>query len=153
MLTIKQVLIFNKQIFLFCLLLTLTPGFQTRAQQVIFNRVSSPEVSYFGTINDITQDPQGYMWFTSWGRGLHRYDGYHFLTFIHDPANPGSLSSNHLTAAWADTNSIIWIGTVGLGLDRLDTKTGIVTHLRHEKQNPKSLSDNRVTSILADHSG
>jgi ligand-binding sensor domain-containing protein len=136
MLILKQITLL-KRILLSTLMFFLVPGSSSFAQQVIFNRVSSPEGSYFGLINDITQDLQGYMWFAIWGGGLRRYDGYHFITYMNDPMDSASLAVNTLHAVCADHNGIIWIGTEESGLDRLDTKTGIFTHFSHDQQNPK----------------
>ena len=149
----KKISILKNHLLPFQLLINVILICPVTAQQITFNRITSPEATYFGLINDVTQDPEGYMWFATWGRGLHRYDGYHFINYRNDPLNPGSLSENDLQSVCADSNGIIWIGTGKLGLDRLDTKTGIFTNFRHEKQNPKSISDDRVTVLLSDHEG
>src|SRR5687768_7619615 len=105
---LKPLVSFNKRIFTLYFLLIHSYFFQTKAQQVTFNRVSSPEASYFGLITGITQDPDGYMWFTTSNRGLHRYDGYRLITYLNDPMNPHSLAVNTLEAVCADHNGIIW---------------------------------------------
>ncbi len=123
------------------------------AQAVIFNRVSPPEGSLFGMVNGISQDPQGYLWLATFGGGLHRYDGYRFITYMNNPQNPASLTHNDLQAVCADHNGIVWIGTVASGLDRLDPRTGTFTHYRHKKEDPESLTDDRITEILEDQNG
>jgi len=135
------------------LLFLLTAASSSQGQQVNFNRVSSPEGSYYGLINDLTQDRQGYMWFAIWGGGLRRYDGYHFITYMHDPANPASLAAKTLHAVCADHNGIIWVGTEDSGLDRFDPEAGLFTHFRHDTKRPESLSDDRITTIIEDHTG
>jgi ligand-binding sensor domain-containing protein/signal transduction histidine kinase len=127
--------------------------YSLKAQQVRFNRVSLPEGSYFGMINGVSQDPNGYMWFATYARGLHRYDGYHVITYLNDPLDTGSLKSNNLEAVYADRNGIIWAGTQQSGLDRLDPATGIFTHFRNRKNDLTSLSDDRIKAILEDHEG
>lgn len=128
-------------------------GASCPAQQVIFNRVSQPEGSFSGIINGISQDPLGYMWFTVHERGLYRSDGYHIVSYQHDPFNPTSLATNEIETVYADLNGIIWVGMGESGLDRLDPNTGIVTHFRHKVNDMGSLSDNRVKTILEDHEG
>lgn len=53
----------------------------------------------------------------------------------------------------ADRNGYIWAGVWTKGLDRLDPKTGIFTHYRHNPLVPNSLSDDVVTALLEDHNG
>lgn len=139
--------------FTFLLLFLLIRIYSARAQQISFNRFSPPDGSYFGLVNSISQDPQGYMWFAAYERGLHRYDGYHAVSYLSDPLNPASLASNNLEAVCADHNGIIWIGTQQSGLDRLDPSTGIFKHFSHKENNATSLSDDRVTAILEDNEG
>lgn len=139
--------------FAFLFLILLRSSYTSQAQQVFFKRALLPEGSYFGIINGITQDPDGYMWFVAYARGLHRYDGYRVVTYLNDPSNPHSLVSNDLEAIYADHNGIIWIGTQESGLDRLDPATGIFTHFRNKKNDSTSLTDDRVTAILEDHEG
>ncbi|HYK44229.1 MAG TPA: two-component regulator propeller domain-containing protein, partial [Parafilimonas sp.] len=131
----------------------LSEFYPAQAQQVTCNRVSSPEGSYYGLILDLTQDREGYMWFALGGGGLRRYNGYHFITYLHDPANPASLAANTLRSVCADHNGIIWVGTEDSGLDRFDPEGGIFTHFRHDTHSPESLSDDRITTIIEDHSG
>ena len=125
----------------------------TYTQSGSFNRILLPEGSHFGLVNSMVQDPQGYMWFASYGEGLHRYDGYYAVAYLNDPLDSTSLASNNLEAIFADHNGIIWIGTQQSGLDRLDPSTGIFTHFRYKEDDPLSLSNDRVTAILEDHEG
>lgn len=104
-------------------------------------------------VNGVTQDPQGYMWFSTFGSGLYRYDGYHATIVRNDPRDQGSLVSNNLSCVFADHNGFIWIGTTDSGLDCLDPGAGSFTHFRHKKEEPASLSDDGVITILEDHNG
>ncbi len=121
-------------------------------QQVTFTPVFPAEGPYFRMINGVTQDTLGYMWFSSYGIGLTRYDGYHVTLFRNDPKDSGSLATNNVVCVLAGHNGMIWVGTVS-GLDRLDPRTGIFTHFRHKKEDLSSLSDDVVTAILEDHNG
>ncbi len=122
------------------------------AQSVTFNRVSPPDGPYFRMINGVTQDTLGYMWFSSYGMGLSRYDGYHVTIFRNDPRDSNSLATNNVTCVFADLNGMIWVGTQS-GLDRFDPQTVIFTHFRHKNNEPASLSDDGVITILEDHNG
>jgi ligand-binding sensor domain-containing protein len=100
-------------------------------------------------VTGITQDVNGYMWYAT-QKGLYSYDGYHMTSYKSNPLNPNSLMSNNLESVLADSNGIIWIGSWGMGLDRLDPVTGIFTHFRHDPNDLSSLSNDAVTVILKD---
>lgn len=51
-----------------------------------------------------------------------------------------------------DRNGGLWLGGTS-GLQRFDPLTGKFTGYEHKLEDPKSLSDNRVTSVHVDHSG
>jgi len=121
------------------------------AQQITFNQVFPPERP-FRFINGVTQDTLGYMWFSSYGIGLIRYDGYQVTLLRNDPGDSNSLATNNVVCVCADHNGIIWVGTQA-GLDRMDPVTGIFTHFRHKAENPNSLSNDTVEAILEDHDG
>ncbi|MEO6453653.1 MAG: two-component regulator propeller domain-containing protein [Ginsengibacter sp.] len=122
-----------------------------KAQQFVFNRVPLFEENVRGFITCMAQDSKGYMWFT--GTSLYRYDGYHVVTYKNDPLNPQSLSPSRLEYIYIDSNDIIWLGTVGQGMDRFDPATGIFTHYRYNPDDPSTLSNNTVTVILEDNKG
>jgi ligand-binding sensor domain-containing protein/signal transduction histidine kinase len=98
-----------------------------------------------------TQDPTGYMWFG--GSGVHRYDGYRYKSYFNDPRDTSSLAFNRIQSIYADRKGIIWVGTNGGGIDRLDPETGIFTHFRHDPNNPTSISNDTITVILEDRDG
>ena len=122
-----------------------------KSQQFAFTRTYLFEENVRGFITCIAQDSKGYMWFT--GTSLYRYDGYHVVTYKNDPANHQSISPSRLEYIYIDHNDIIWIGTVGSGLDRFDPSTGIFTHYRNNPGDSSSLSNNIVTVILEDNEG
>ena len=54
------------------------------------------------------------------GSGLARFDQAResFTRLIHNPANPQSLSDNHIWVILEDSANILWIGT-DAGLDQI----------------------------------
>ncbi|WP_162053212.1 two-component regulator propeller domain-containing protein [Pontibacter pamirensis] len=123
------------------------------AQQVAFKRVAPLEgLSYGGFVTGMTQDQQGYMWFSK-QTGLFRYNGYQWVVYKNDVNDPGSLAANWTECVHADKEGSIWIGTFGHGLDRLNPATGKFTHFTHNPSDKKSLSSDTVTVILEDHEG
>ena len=121
--------------------------------QVLFTPVSAPDGTSWGqTIGSITQDHQGYMWFASFV-GLHRYDGYHLVSYTHDPTNPNSIASNLVRTLFTDHKGNIWVGHNGAGLDKMNPATGVFTHYKSVPSNPHTLDDNSIRQILEDKDG
>ena len=138
---------------LFAFICLLVLAYHLRAQQVKFYPIILPEGTSWGRdVNSITQDAFGYMWFGS-VVGLHRYDGFHLISFKHDPLNPASIAGNRLRSLYTDRNGYVWVGLNGEGLDRLDPATKIFTHFRHRPNDPTSLNSDSVRIILEDHEG
>ncbi len=103
-------------------------------------------------IQGITQDNQGFLWFATDG-GLFRYDGYTLKPYLHEPGNPNSIGSDTLNTVYKDRSGILWIGTRGNGLDKLDPALGAITHYRHQSGKDTSLAGDNVTCIYQDRSG
>lgn len=82
-----------------------------------FYNVEGPSKSNAGPF---VQDNQGYVWFGT-PYGLNRFDGYTFKVFVHDPTNPGSISSSYVNALFKDRNGTLWVGCDQY-LNRLDSE-------------------------------
>ncbi len=72
--------------------------------------------------------------------------------YRHDPADPHSLSHDHVTALYQDAGGAIWVGT-SAGLDRLDPDTGGFVHFTHDPADPRSLGPGAVKVIYGDRAG
>jgi len=134
---------------LFIFFLIHLKGYNSFAQTG-FMQVPPPNGSWGGPMVG-TQDPSGYMWFGS--VGLHRYDGYNYKSYFNDPLDSTSLALNKIESIHADRKGIVWVGTNGGGLDRLDPETGIFTHFRHDTSDPASISHDWISAILEDRDG
>jgi signal transduction histidine kinase/streptogramin lyase len=121
-------------------------------QQVHFTPVAPPKEEPFTSVVGMSQDPQGYLWIVSFN-GLYKYDGHQYTLYQHDPSDPNSLAVNRVESVYADKKGIIWIGTFGTGLDRLDPVTNKFTHYRHKAKNANSLGNDIVTCITGDADG
>ncbi|HEX8615622.1 MAG TPA: two-component regulator propeller domain-containing protein [Telluria sp.] len=73
------------------------------------------------SVTAMLQDRDGFMWFAGQG-GLTRYDGYRFLTFRHDPADPASIADNSVQALHEDRAGQLWVGTRN-GLQRFNPRS------------------------------
>ena len=118
------------------------------SQQERFNLVAAVENNNWGTITDIKQDPQGYIWLSTQLKGLQRYDGSHFISYINDPHNINSLATNRVPSIYIDSMGIIWAATYGSGLDRFDPLQNSFTHFRHKSKDEGSLLNDTVFVLL-----
>ena len=73
-----------------------------------------------GAITDVIQDKQGIFWFAALEKGLIRYDGINIKTYINDNRNPNSIAAKYAIRVYADKDNIVWVGTLGAGLERPD---------------------------------
>jgi signal transduction histidine kinase/ligand-binding sensor domain-containing protein len=77
-------------------------------------------------VNCILQDSYGFMWFAT-DDGLNRYDGHDLVVYKNNPADARSLSHNRVWSLFEDSAGVLWVGTYGGGLNRLDRNTGQFT--------------------------
>ena len=68
------------------------------------------------------------MWFGSYN-GLHKHEGTSIKVYNRSGKDSASLSSKEMHAVFEDRLGFIWAGTTG-GLDKLDPRTGIITHVK-----------------------
>lgn len=115
-------------------------------------------------IQAIYEDSNKQLWIGT-GTGLDLYDRAHdeFISFVNDPNNPNSLSSNQVQSCiLEDRNKNLWIGTWE-GLNKIsadDLKNAITNpasikfqHYKIDTDRQNSFSDDRVISIYQDSDG
>jgi signal transduction histidine kinase/ligand-binding sensor domain-containing protein len=126
-------------------------------------------------VTAIYEDRQGVLWIGTAEGGLNELASPakqgRFVRFQHDPDDPYSLSDNEVTSILEDSAGVLWIGTMN-GLNRLDLSGDSLqqrrgrpagrpysgrqdrfTHFRHDPEDPRSLSDDVITSLYEDRSG
>ena len=70
-------------------------------------------------IHNVSQDDQGYIWIAT-ENGTSYFDGMRFITFHHNPGNPGTLASNLVKTVYTDSRGVTWVGTSnGLQIARI----------------------------------
>ena len=107
----------------------------------------------------IIEDRSGNLWIGTW-EGLNKFDPKteKFTAFKNDPLNPKSLSDNRIFSLLKDSLGNLWIGTYGGGLNKLvpaedEGQPPTFIYYRYDPQEPESLSNNVVLSMLEDNSG
>ena len=83
----------------------------------------------------ICEDRSGYLWVGTYSHGLFRFDPRtrRFKRFLHNPADPHSLSNNIVPGLLVDYNGTLWAVTHD-GLDRFDAATSSFTTYRAGSQ-------------------
>jgi PAS domain S-box-containing protein len=113
-------------------------------------------------VNSIVEDRFGNLWLAtsswygnSYGTALNKFnpETEQFTHYIHDLANPNSLSENTVASILRDKSDILWIGTGFSGINKLDTKYRKFIHYKHDPADTHSLVDNHISSIYEDRSG
>jgi ligand-binding sensor domain-containing protein/signal transduction histidine kinase len=84
----------------------------------------------------ITEDRSGAMWVGTIGRGLNRFDREtgQFKTYLHDPADPSSLSNDAVDQLFVDERGRMW-ATTWDGLNRFEPATGRFLVYKRDVQN------------------
>ncbi|MGD0501277.1 MAG: two-component regulator propeller domain-containing protein [Steroidobacteraceae bacterium] len=106
-------------------------------------------------VRQIVEDAHHDLWIAIKDAGLARWNRASdtFTRFRHDPADPGSLSSDVTRALVIDAQGRIWVGSNDAGLDVLDPASGRLQHFHHDPMNPDSLSDEQIFTLTLDRSG
>ncbi|MBK7996796.1 MAG: hypothetical protein IPK14_26530 [Blastocatellia bacterium] len=115
-------------LFTFILLTILTNNVNGQQKPLVFENLTIDDGLSMNTVNCITQDKQGYLWFGT-NDGLNRFDGYNFYILRNQKNNPNSLSNSYITDLAIDNAGNIWIATNNGGLNKLDIKTEKITVL------------------------
>jgi PAS domain S-box-containing protein len=111
----------------------------------------------------IIPDRKGGLWIGTFG-GLSHFNGKTktFVNYSHDPANPTSLTENKVVSLYLDPKqNVLWIGTWGGGLNRLDLdnplhvnpRLATFSSYRHDANDPSSLSEDSVWAIHVTYDG
>jgi ligand-binding sensor domain-containing protein len=102
----------------------------------------------------IIGDAYGFLWITSWGGGIKRFDPETgtFVIYKHQRGDPYSLSSNNSLSLYFDSNGALWIPTAG-GVNILDPHKKSFAHYRSIPGDLNSLSQNVTNVVYEDRTG
>ena len=107
--------------------------FDRRTEQLTlrFQHVdSNPDGLNDNAVVSIYKDRGGVLWVGTENGGLNilNFHQEQFGRYTHRPGDANSLSPGRVTAIYRDSEGILWVGFSPRALDRLDRKTGQVTH-------------------------
>lgn len=119
------------------------------AAQRPFVQVISEE-RQFGqsSISKLLEDHQGIIWAGSY-LGLVRFDGLETTIYRPEMGNLNSISSEFVYDIYEDSRHYLWIATRN-GLNCLDPSRRFFTRFMSETDNPETIPNNRVFSLLPD---
>lgn len=141
----------------FLLLFCLEGELELRAQPTVnfrpqFEAFEIPGGEKANWVDQIAQDTLGFLWFGS-SNGLHRWDGHHFKTYLHDPEDSTSVSSNRISSLFLDRGGRLWVGTQSAGLNLYDPHSENFTRFLPDPNDSTSLSHQKVNHIAEDLDG
>lgn len=61
------------------------------------------------------------------------------ILYKNNPSDSNSLSTDALEAICIDRNGMLWIATLGQGIERFNAATGVFTHFRPDPKDSASL--------------
>ncbi len=138
------------RVILFLLLSSAVIGYpETRSYRT--EQISADQGFFQNFVHWIFQDSTGFIWIGTRG-GLYKYDGYKLSSYVHDQAEPNSLSNNKVYSFSAGEDDILWIGTMD-GLNRFDVRKNSFTHYKHDPDDPNSLSSNLISCVFRERRG
>lgn len=117
-----------------------------------YRDTQTPGQNYPGDfIRKLYLDSKGTLWIGSWN-GLWKCEfkdrgNPEFESFMHQPDDPGSLSSMRITTLKEDPEGRMWIGTLGGGLNLFNPATKKFKRYLHDPATKNSLSSNELTSL------
>jgi signal transduction histidine kinase/ligand-binding sensor domain-containing protein len=123
------------------------------AQQCHIQIPHNPPTQEGNSIHSITQDRWGTLWIARDNSGLLSFSPAtdEWQQFLHDPANPRSISYNRTSSVALDEeNACLWVGTWGSGLNRFDMRSQTFTSWKHDPLDPHSLPNDFVTALFID---
>jgi ligand-binding sensor domain-containing protein len=100
----------------------------------------------------LLEDKDGLIWFGTFGNGIYEIDPVTFTYrhFIHNPADPESLSENSINCMFQDRAGVTWFGTFGAGISILDPQSNRFKLFKNNPYNPNSLASSFVWTICED---
>ncbi len=122
------------------------------APSIRFEQLGLEDGLQQGTVYEIMQDRQGYLWMTTQD-GLHRYDGYEFKVFSNTPFDTTSIASGIQTSVEETSDGDIWIVLDGKGLQRMDRSTETFSSYRHNPKDSTSLSSDFTWDLKEGQNG
>jgi len=113
-------------------------------------------VSNYGgnTIRNIMQDHNGNLWIGT-DMELIIFDPVteKYVNYKKDLINPTGINDHFIRSMFKDRSDVLWIGTLGNGINKTDLKPKKFKHYQKKINDPSSLGENYVRSIVESPDG
>ena len=99
-------------------------------------------------VNSLLTDPDGNVWIGTEKGGVNKYSTFQkpFYSLRNHPDEPATLSNNTINSILND-GDILWVGTAGGGLNRMEKRTGKIDHFSPSDQKPDGIQSNFISSL------
>jgi len=105
-------------------------------------------------LRSIIENDDGTFWVPTSGGGLINFNPYtkDFISYVHDPTNPSSLSfcDDRVYMVYRDHSNVIWASTTQGGMNKFSQSKNF-KHVVYDQSNQNGLSDRLVTCIYEDN--
>src|SRR5574344_1650869 len=102
-------------------------------------------------VDDMFKDSRGFLWISTAGGGLTRYDGYDFLYF--SPNTPNCpLKSNFIINTCEDNQHRLWAVSEG-GIDIIDLATQKPVQIEDHTEKMQSIVNRPAVKVMKDSKG
>ena len=134
-------------LFIFGLLL-FSGNLAAQEDYVRFQRITINDGLSLSSVYDIYQDSKGFMWFGT-EDGLNKYDGQSITVYGAHTDQHNLLANKWVEQIYEDKSGMIWLGSRS-GLTRYNPRLGVFTAMRHDPEDPSTLSNDTITAIESD---
>ncbi len=115
---------------------------------------STPQLSGNERVEVIYEDSASRLWVgTSNGLLLVDSDGQLAGRYLHDRAEPSSLSDSYVISIVEDRTGVLWIGTKTGGISKWNSRSWLLGHLKPQFDAGPDAGNPRITSFTRDASG
>ena len=121
------------------------------ASRYIFNTITIENGLPVNFIDYLYKDSKGFIWVSTQGGGLSRYDGYEFIHFNVN-SSPISLKNNFIRKTCEDNFNRLWIISDS-GIDIIDLSTMSKSGLSYEGELFDKIVNTLATSVFNDSEG
>ena len=119
------------------------------------------DASWLGNANVMAfaDDGRGRLWIGTFGSGLGLQDGSQpgvapvRRLYRHNEARSDGLTDDRVMALLSDRAGMLWIGTMGGGLNLFNTATGRFSAFRHDPADPATISADAIMALFEDRDG
>ncbi|MEP4094734.1 two-component regulator propeller domain-containing protein [Reichenbachiella sp.] len=101
------------------------------------------------TVTCVLQDQNGFMWFGTY-RGVSRFNGYEFTSFLFNENEPNALHNNVISCMLEDYTGKIWIGSYKFGIGVFDPHLESFTHVQGGRADSLMLANNSINTLFED---